>query len=75
MNVIINWNIRVMISKGTSERLAKLIRIHKAHMVILQEPFLSFDKLEDYRRYLGFDQQVSNKYTKLWFFWNNEFDF
>lgn len=63
-----------MISEGASERLAKLIRTHKAHIVILQEPFLSSDKLEEYRRYLGFDQAVTNKCSKLWCFWNNELD-
>ncbi|OIT21135.1 hypothetical protein A4A49_35599 [Nicotiana attenuata] len=57
--------------KGASERLAKLIRIHKASMVILQEPFLSSDKLEEYRRYLGFDHAISNNCSKLWCFWNN----
>lgn len=66
---IINWNIRGMKSKCASERLEKLVRLHKVHMVVLQEPFLTPDQIENYRIYLGFDQAASNRNSKIWCFW------
>ncbi|KAM3341250.1 hypothetical protein P3S68_028885 [Capsicum galapagoense] len=39
-------------------------------MVILQEPFHPSDHIDIFRRYLGFDEAVSNTTSKIWCFWN-----
>ncbi|XP_060170400.1 uncharacterized protein LOC132601317 [Lycium barbarum] len=71
---IINWNIRGVKSNGASERLDRLVRMHNVSLVILQEPFLPADQLEDYKNIIGFDYAASNKNSKIWFLWKNNLE-
>ncbi|XP_070003117.1 uncharacterized protein LOC142165818 [Nicotiana tabacum] len=65
MNIII-WNIRGMKSKGATKRLNKLVNIHKADFVALQEPFLEANQIEGYKLKLGFDNATANKNGEIW---------
>lgn len=49
--------------------------MHKVDMVIIQEPFLSSDQVEEYKRYLEFDQAIISDSNKIWCFWSNELNF
>ncbi|XP_060195386.1 uncharacterized protein LOC132624660 [Lycium barbarum] len=77
INTII-WNIRGIGSRGAFDRLKKITHIHKATFVALQEPFvhnavINKNKIQKYKRKLGFTNAVTNKNGKIWCLWDDDF--
>ncbi|XP_060200560.1 uncharacterized protein LOC132628814 [Lycium barbarum] len=59
-----------MTSKGALERLTKVVKLYNIDFVALQEPFFKSNKVDKFRRRLGFDHAISNSHSKVWIFWN-----
>ncbi|XP_070049368.1 uncharacterized protein [Nicotiana tomentosiformis] len=67
----IYWNIRGVRSKKAIHRLKHLIHINNAQFVAIFEPFISKEKIDGYRNFLGFQACISNINGQIWCFWKN----
>lgn len=63
------WNIRGVKSKKAIHRLKNLITINKVAFVAIMEPFVQKEKIEGYKKFMGFHQCISNDNGKIWCFW------
>ncbi|XP_060188598.1 uncharacterized protein LOC132617573 [Lycium barbarum] len=56
--------------RGSKNRKGKNSRKgNKAEQAEKMEPFLQSNKIEKFRRKLGFDHAISNSHSKVWIFW------
>lgn len=65
------WNIRGVRSNKGIHRLKQLIDINCILFVAIMEPMVSKERIEGYRKFLGFKECVSNDNGKIWCFWKN----
>ncbi|KAK6796465.1 hypothetical protein RDI58_004166 [Solanum bulbocastanum] len=65
------WNIRRVRSKGAIHRLKNLVQINNIQFVAIFEPFVDKQKIDGYRKFLGFHQCLANSNGKIWCFWRN----
>lgn len=65
------WNIRGVRSKKAIHRLKKLIDINNIIFTAIMEPMVDKNKVEGYRKFLGFQNCISNDNGKVWCFWKN----
>ncbi|KAM3394231.1 hypothetical protein P3S68_003233 [Capsicum galapagoense] len=65
------WNIRGVRSKKAIQRLKRLVYKNKVDMVAISEPMVNMNKVEGYKRFLGFDHCTTNVTGKLWCFWRD----
>ncbi|OIT36491.1 hypothetical protein A4A49_60450, partial [Nicotiana attenuata] len=56
-------------SKNAIHRLKNLITINKVVFVAIMEPFVRKEKIEGYKKFLGFHKCISNDNGKIWCFW------
>lgn len=66
----ISTDIRGVISKEAIHRLKKLVNINKVDFVSVFEPFVDKNKIEGYKRFLGFQYSISNENGKTLCFWS-----
>lgn len=62
------WNIRGISGAASVRRLKKLCRIHDFSLLIILEPFLSDDRLEEFRVKLGFQHAFHSVTNKICIF-------
>lgn len=67
------WKIRGVRSKRAIHRLKHLIKINHIHFVAIFEPFISDNKIEGYKKFLGFDFCKANRNGQIWCFWKKGF--
>lgn len=67
------WNIRGVRSKKAIHRLKNLISINNTQFVAIFEPFVIKDKIEGYRKFLGYQSCIANSNGKIWYFWNHNY--
>lgn len=65
------WNIRGVRSKKAIYRLKNLVGINGVQFVAVFETFISKDKIEGYKRFLGFQHCFANELGHIWCFWSN----
>ncbi|XP_070024616.1 uncharacterized protein [Nicotiana sylvestris] len=63
-----------MKSKKAIHRLKYLIDINKVVFVAIMEPFIDKNKIEGYKRFLGFQHGVTNPSGQIWCFCNSQCD-
>lgn len=64
------WYIRGVRSKKAIHRLKHLININKITFAAIIEPFVDMNKIEGYRKFLGFQYCKANINGKIWCFWS-----
>lgn len=67
----IYWNIRGVRSKKAIHRLKHLVNINKVTFVAISEPLVDMNKIEGYRKFLGFQYCIANTNGKIWCFWSH----
>ncbi|OIT37701.1 hypothetical protein A4A49_57385, partial [Nicotiana attenuata] len=50
-------------------RLKNLVSFNKVAFVAIYEPFMNMNKIEGYKRYLGFQHCMTNSNGQIWCFW------
>ncbi|KAK6796174.1 hypothetical protein RDI58_003875 [Solanum bulbocastanum] len=65
------WNIRDVRSRKAIHKLKRLTNKYKVDMVAISEPMVNGNKVEGYKRFLGFDHRTSGCNGQLWCFWRN----
>ncbi|XP_060211761.1 uncharacterized protein LOC132639325 [Lycium barbarum] len=68
------WNIRSIKTNGALERLKQLIKAEKLPIIALAEPFHKDNKLDKYKRILGYHYAHSNYNSQIWIFWDSNTD-
>jgi len=68
------WNIRSVKSQNSFERLLNPNRQHHYSYIALLEPFQSPAELDNYRRELGKQYARVNYFSKIWVFWDEEWE-
>ncbi|XP_060190624.1 uncharacterized protein LOC132619874 [Lycium barbarum] len=68
------WNIRGITSNGAFDRLKQLKRQYNLGFIAVQEPFSRMDKLEKFRRRMGFHFSYANSSNKIWLFCEEEYN-
>ncbi|XP_070039273.1 uncharacterized protein [Nicotiana tomentosiformis] len=67
------WNIRGVRYKKAIYRLKNLISINNTQFVAIFEPFVIKDKIEGYRKFLGYQSCIANDNGKIWCLWNHNY--
>lgn len=70
----VSWNIRGIGSNGSLERLLLFKQQFHFPLLCLQEPMVACDKMDKFRRKLGFHQAYNNSSNKIWILWLNDID-
>ncbi|XP_060190556.1 uncharacterized protein LOC132619776 [Lycium barbarum] len=65
---VLFWNIRLVNTQNSFERLIELNRRHHYSLIALMEPFHGSDEVESYRRRLGIHNSMVNMSEKIWIF-------
>lgn len=65
------WNIRGVRSKKAIQRLKRLVNKNKIDMVTISEPMVDMNKVDGYKRCLGFDNCTTNSNGQIWCFWRD----
>ncbi|XP_060178298.1 uncharacterized protein LOC132608263 [Lycium barbarum] len=68
------WNIREVRSRKAIHKLKRMVNKHKTDMVAMSEPLVNSNKIEGYKRFLGFNHCISNINGKIWCFWRDGCD-
>lgn len=74
MNALI-WNIRSVNTMQAFERVTTMDRQYHFHFIALMEPMQEARKVDQYRRRLGFEQDVVNVSDKIWAFIDEKYEF
>lgn len=62
------WNIRGVANKASLRRLKFLVRSHNVTLLVLLEPLVHSNKLEEFRIKLGYDFAFSSATGRIWIF-------
>lgn len=62
------WNIRGVANNATLRRLKSLVRLHSISTLVLLEPLINSNKLDEYRIKLGFDVAFASPTGRIWLF-------
>lgn len=68
------WNIRSIKSDGALERLKQMIISEKFPIIALSEPFYKEEKIDKYKRILGYHNSFSNSNSQIWICWDSTLD-
>lgn len=68
------WNTRSINTDGALERLKQMINFEKYLIIAISKPFYKKDKLEKYKKILGYQNAYSTCNSQIWLFWNNNLD-
>lgn len=69
------WNIRGIASKASLRRLKSLVRMHSVSVLVLLEPLVHINKIEEFRIKLGFTTALASATGRIWIFGNNTVSF
>ncbi|XP_060202973.1 uncharacterized protein LOC132631415 [Lycium barbarum] len=67
------WNIRDVRTKKAIHRLKSLIKLNNSQFVAIFEPFIDKKKIKGYKKFLGFQNCLSNEIGQIWCFWSTNF--
>jgi len=70
----VSWNIRGIGSNGSLEILLLFQQQFHFPVLCLQGPMVACDKMDKFRRKLGFHQAYNNSSNKIWILWLNDID-
>ncbi|XP_059306288.1 uncharacterized protein LOC132057690 [Lycium ferocissimum] len=69
---VLFWNIRLVNTQQSFERLTDLNRRHHYALIALMEPFQSADSIDSYKSRLRYQNAHVNYSGKIWIFWADE---